>query len=309
VCSKGKEDRDNDASTPCHNRKYDGVLGMLDKVVSVDVASVGSTIYDLIPGEISKHIPSIPELCAKDAKLAKLCGAAKSVLGLDNEAQGTSLSFGPLSVVVTNDDSVFNLPSELVDMLAVTQCPDFEDFMKRNWVFAHLDLASLLNVPGVESLGVGAAVSLGMALIYLRAEIDDVAAAADAIVAAYDNIDGRRRLSSTPYFATTFLKGAKASFRWTHQQCSEELLAETDELGQGGYCALNALSGTRQTLVTIPRPGRCEDTKPQWVDDNGDGCDAYSYKSLKKQPHSSYSPVVSKVRRTQQIFALHDPRR
>jgi hypothetical protein len=131
VCSKGKEDRDNDASTPCHNRKYDGVLGMLDKVVSVDVASVGSTIYDLIPGEISKHIPSIPELCAKDAKLAKLCGAAKSVLGLDNEAQGTSLSFGPLSVVVTNDDSVFNLPSELVDMLAVTQCPDFEDFMKR----------------------------------------------------------------------------------------------------------------------------------------------------------------------------------
>jgi hypothetical protein len=288
VCSKQKEDRDNDPATPCQKIEFGGVVGEVDGLLKTDVEGLGQGLFDRIPPELREQLPSVPELCAMDPKMQKICDVVKSVLGLDNQEQGTSLSFGPLSVVVTNDDTVFNLPSELVDMLALAQCPDFADFMKRNWVFMHLNLAELMGLSGVDGLDVGLAVSYGKALIYVHAKINDVAAVADAIAGGYNSIDGT---AGDPYFSTTFLKGAKASFTWTHQDCSEEESGNKEETGQDGYCALNALAGSQKIPVTIKPIGQCVDKDPEWKDAQGDTCSSYAYESHSDRTAVFPSPV------------------
>jgi hypothetical protein len=243
------EDADKDPSTQCTEKQHnnakldewvqiltgqpaDNTNAALDDAVQrltelpADITRVAETInrtLDMLPPQLRSHLPmDFPDLCSQ----GWVCDALGSVLGVNPKADtGASFEFGPISLLMTNDQSVFDLPAELADLFTISDCPDFGSFRKRNWVFGHMDLMTLFErPPGVKSLGVGTAFRMDMSavLVYMSGDLTNVAAVADSALASVGS-------GNAGYFSKTFLNGMAAKFRFTAEWCPESDGSQTKQ--------------------------------------------------------------------------------
>eukprot|EP01052_Picozoa_sp_SAG31_P037180 SAG31_NODE_4761_length_2973_cov_2.001740_3_plen_302_part_01 len=116
--------------------------------VATNIRNIGESLNALVPEELAGMVPKLPDLCS--GGMAEICDMIEGALGMKNEAEGTSFQFGALKGAITNDDKMVNLPKDGARLLTITECPDFEDWRRRNWIFATIDLAQAITIPGVS---------------------------------------------------------------------------------------------------------------------------------------------------------------